>query len=402
MIVGRLIHGFAGVSRLSSSMAVRIHPIGSFGDLYYERLPKGLVRSTRRFVEPTYALARRLVDIVRDFYLATSVVDAGIGAAGDPPLRFTVAGRGDTRGFFFQRLCGNAPPSEARGRTPIWKVRAAGDGNAAAVLVEADRCFGRLLARWGFVAIPEWVLFTVDLSAPWPEIERSWRRHIRDNLRLVRKYGYQCEMSTDLDRLRYFYDRMFLPHIGTRYGEGAVDVSFGYMQSLLDRGVLLMIRSGGEDVAGFLIRTTPVARPMVAFMGIKEADPLLLKRGVTAALYYYCMRWAKEQGYRSLDFGHTRPFLRDGLLLWKKRWGLQMQRSDRKFRSLYVSLDGHHAGLERFLADNPLVCEDRGRLRALLYRPERVVAAEAERPYERECDVAGLDGVRTEWFGAGR
>jgi len=143
-----------------------------------------------------------------------------------------------------------------------------------------------------------------------------------------------------------------------------------------------------------LLSTASPAGPMAAFMGVRDGDRELVKRGAISALYYHCALWAKEQGYRSIDFGHTRPFLRDGLLVSKKRWGMRMQRSERKHRSLYLSRGSVNAEFDRFLSENPVVCEDRGRLRALVFVPGRPGAEEL--PSRSDWAIPGLHGVRTE------
>ena len=48
---------------------------------------------------------------------------------------------------------------------------------------------------------------------------------------------------------------MFQPYIASRYGETAADISLAYMENLLDRGCMLMIRAGGEDAGGLLLWT---------------------------------------------------------------------------------------------------------------------------------------------------
>ena len=362
--------------------------------IYYERLPKTFVRITRSIIEPGYARVKRLIDAVRDLFPPVTLIDAGDGKENNAQ-HFVVAGRGDVRGFFFQRLFGREPIGETCSRTSIWKVISIDADSTTATLIEADRCFGRLLARQGFVAIPEWILFKLDISASWTEIERNWHRRIYTNLRKVYKYEYHYDTTTDLDQLRYFYDRMYQPYISLRYGKNAADVSFSYMQNMLERGVLLFVHCNGEAIAGFLIWTVQRKEPMVAFMGIKDADPLLLKRGASSALYYYCVHWAKEQGYLSLDFGHTRPFLEDGLLMWKKRWGMQIQRSDRKYRSLYLLLRNRNAEFERFLVENPLVCEERGQVRALVCLASQEKSTEFRNlPKDNNYFVQGLQGAR--------
>jgi hypothetical protein len=51
------------------------------------------------------------------------------------------------------------------------------------------------------------------------------------------------------------------------------------------------------------------------------------------------------------------------------RWGMQIQRSNRKHRTLYISINNNRPNryLEQFFINNPLVCDDRGKFKGLLF-----------------------------------
>lgn len=310
----------------------RVGIIETLAAIYYERTPRWLLRAVNRFVEPGYAVARRACEIFLDLFPrveALSPTDSN-----GPGL--LAAGRGEVRQIFLNRTGLQEPRVEARGRRLLWNMsRRAGGSAEPATLIEADRCYRWLLARRGYVAVPEWVLFKMDVSSPWEELVRSWRQNQYDNLRRAIKHGFSWRIEPRREGLREFYKRMYLPYISARYGTAALLASHAYLESVWQRGLLLMVTQDGEDVGGFLISTAK-REPVIAFMGIKDADLRHVKRGAVSALYLFTLRWAKEHGYRTIDFGHARPFLDDGLFYYKRRWGMHVVPSPRKPRTLFV------------------------------------------------------------------
>jgi hypothetical protein len=94
-----------------------------------------------------------------------------------------------------------------------------------------------------------------------------------------------------------------------------------------------------------------------------------------------------------VDFGHTRPFLDDGLLRHKARWGMRIGRSANKHRNLYLGLCRVEPELRRLFARTPLLWDDRGRLRGLLLRGEPGAGEPGEAPAlgEFPAGLAALD-----------
>ncbi len=367
--------------------------INTLANIYYERLPKWLLKIIDPFVEPAYSIIHRIGSIVSDIFPSVSLFKVN-GNANSPDLTLLIAGKAVTFQFLLDRIYHSEPKAIREGKRLIWGIPSPAKSQVNAILVEADRCFSRFLSQRGFVAIPEWVLFTMDISKPAEEILERWEKRAGENIRKVRKHHYVYEAVCDHEKLHFFYHRMFLPYIRSRFGKSAL-VSFGYMENLMQRGALLLVKRETEYVSGILI-STATSIPMVAFLGVKDGRKDYVVKGAITALYYYTILWAKERGYTKLDFGHCRPILNDGLFLFKKRLGMRIHRSPRKHRALYISVDRlkpYHPYLEQFFINNPLIYEDKGQLKGALFVPgnDQSIRQEVEN-LKRKYSIPGLKG----------
>ncbi len=136
---------------------------------------------------------------------------------------------------------------------------------------------------------------------------------------------------------------------------------------------------------------------IITILGVKDGRRDYVKQGAISALYYYTILWAKERGYTELDWGHCRPILNDGLFLYKKRWGMQIQRSNRKHRTLYISINNNRPNryLEQFFINNPLVCDDRGKFKGLLFLRSKDKDRRREiEALKRKYFIPGLKGFK--------
>jgi hypothetical protein len=350
---------------------------------YYARLPRPLRRRLDPVAEFVWAQLRRLVALPSDLWPRLS----RCSPLGNPQCpSFLVASRGLACEYFLRRLFGREFTARVGERLPLWRIGRRVAAGVDGILIEADRLWGPLLTRRGFLPIPEWVHFSLDLSPPLDELLAGWRRSQCENLRRIRRAGFASELSHDRERLRSFYEQMYLPYVVSRHGRYSLLASLAYMGRLLEDGVLLLVRADGKDVVGGLITRTRRG-PLLAFLGVRDARPEHVRRGGLAALYLFVALWAKQEGYREVDFGHTRPFLDDGVLRHKARWGMRLARSTNKHRHLYLGLCRIGPELRTSFANTPLVWDDGGRLRGLfLGAPEDHAATVAHVP-------TGLDGV---------
>lgn len=327
--------------------------------IYRKYLPEKI----RKFIHPVkdlvYPYIHRFYHILADIFPTTSLLND------KETLAVFITGKRRDTAFLLDRMFQTEPDESLQGRKFIFNIPSIDSSPVNMVLIEADRCFARFFTRRGFFAIPEWVLFTMDISAP---IEKIIRRNksSKNDFRKIGRYQYTYEETSDKDKLHLFYHTMYLPYISSRYGRLTVHTPLHEMEDILQNGKLLLVKKNHEFVSGMLIERTS-SIPIAAYLGIRDGSLKLLKEGALAAVYYYTILWAKEQGYHRMNFGHCRPFLHDGVFLYKKKLGMSIQKSTRKYRMLYLSIRNFNPYLAQFLACNPFVHENRGLLKGLVF-----------------------------------
>ncbi|MFO0793911.1 MAG: hypothetical protein U0586_07590 [Candidatus Brocadiaceae bacterium] len=358
--------------------------------VYRNFIPRDIQKIMYPLVCFIYSFVHRIYSICLDVYPTVSLLKEG-GSQNNVSPSFLVAGRRRDSAFLLNKIYREEPEATRLGRMLVWKIPFLDKSPINATLIEADRCFSPFFARRGFFAIPEWVLFTMDISMPIEKVTRLCMSN-RNNFRKIRKYSYQYEVGFDKEKLHLFYHTMYLPYICSRHGKLTVLTTLNQMEDLLQKGELLLVKRGDKYVAGQLIyKASPV--PIVSYLGVKDGNFDLVKQGAVFALYYYTILWAKEKGYTKLDFGHCRSFLNDGIFLFKKRLGMRVQRSPRKHRILYLSVKSINPYLEQFFANNPLVHEDQGVLKGLLFvQKDDPSIKEAVETSSRKYSIPGLAG----------
>jgi hypothetical protein len=333
--------------------------------------------------EAAFAGIRRLVLIMSQLRLRIFSLQ-GIERTGGRTMTVLVLGNRRSWPYLAEAIFSRLDAIKESGGIFIWRVRrhlASLATRPDMVIVHADGVYRPLFKKLGLAHLPEWVTFKFDLSRPSDRIwEGAKNKNLRENLRRIRKYGYSYEITTDPVKFDAFYREMYLPYIPRKFGESAELVGPRFMRLFFEGGLLLMVSKEGEDVSGSVITTGDKgAKAMI--IGVKEGSGDLIRKGALAACYYFTILWAKERGYRSVDFGECRPFFDDGLFYFKKRWGMTLEayRHRSNIYGLWVG-SPTPAALD-FLGANPFIIQGRKGLEG------RVLAGSAH--------PLSLDGLKT-------
>lgn len=266
-------------------------------------------------------------------------------------------------------LYSEEPRKEKIGKIFIWKIKSKLNLNhcrADLIFIKIDGLFSRFLARQEFIIIPEWVLFMLDLSKPLQEVWKlSKNKSLSEDLRRIRKHKYSYEITRDPAKFEYFYHQMYLPYIAKRYGKLMLLTDFHHMKRIFEKGVLLMVKKKNEYLAGNII-VMHNKSVLSAYIGIRQGKIEYLKQGALAASYYFTILWAKEKGYKWLDFGHCRPFLNDGVFCYKKKWGMEIKRSKRYRVVFGLKICNFYQGVQDFLTNSPFIFIYHGQFKGLI------------------------------------
>ena len=201
---------------------------------------------------------------------------------------------------------------------------------------------------------------------------------LKSNLRSIRKARFEHEFTRDPELLNYFYHHLYVPYIKERYLDTAEILPWPMFRAVYGDMELLLIRRKGQIVAGCVNQQIGnTYRMHVA--GVLCADKDFLKTGIISALYWFSFGEAHRLGCREVDLGVSRPFLKDGLQVYKKKWRSRITTSIYKRPGLWLLPCGSRPPMYRALEDNPFFCEqDDGRLTGLIFLGDHTVLNDKE------------------------
>lgn len=175
---------------------------------------------------------------------------------------------------------------------------------------------------------------------------------VKSDLRRIRKAGLDYEVTRDPARMAAFYETMYVPYAGRSHGETAVVLPLERMQRKFDRCELLLVRKEGRAIAGTLIIRDEEG-PRLWSLGVLDGNLEFLDYGVVGATNFFSFQHLAAQGHRRVALGFSRPFLRDGALQYKRKWGPSLTQPTPEGFSLQV----HEwtPAVRSFLRNNPFV-----------------------------------------------
>ncbi len=364
--------------------------------LAYGGLPASLRRALLPVTVPAFSLARRVPSVLAQFRMPLVRLEGAERNHGRPLAILTCA-RPEALPFLCDLVFSRVDRSEDWGPIRLRDMSRAAElagKRADLAFVHADVSLARSLGASGFRLLPEWIDMSFDLSTP---LRETWRRAgsktLRENLRRIRKYGYEYVLTTERREFDRFYRQMYLPFIPERFGAATQVVGPHKMRRFFESGALLLVKRDGEPVAGNIILVFG-GQALSLVAGLRQGDRLLLRQSALAASYYFTLLWAESRRLRRVDFGGCRPLLRDGLVYFKKSWDMSVgpSRSGANVYGLRL-LRPSPAALD-FLAGNPFIYLQGSRLRGFVLSASRGPMALSEvRELSRTLFIPGLEGL---------
>jgi hypothetical protein len=261
------------------------------------------------------------------------------------------------------------------------------------VFIGLDEIFSRFLSRRGFMVMPEWVMFKLDTTKSLPTGRKG--RGLRDNLRKAMKYGYHSEMTRDPTKFEYFFYHMYLPYADKKYGELSLVGGFQSLWKIFEKGGLLLVNRENESLAGYLLEMKDKI-VSARYVGVKDGNVHYVEEGALLICYYYTIAWAKENGYEWVDFGYCRPFFNDGPFIHKKRWGMEIMKSNRltlDSKAIFgIKVCNYKQDVLDFFMNNPFIALDEGKLKGHLFsQQDHPLTLEEAQALLKNYYIPGLD-----------
>ncbi|WP_394752279.1 GNAT family N-acetyltransferase [Crenothrix sp.] len=284
-------------------------------------------------------------------------------------LTVVLIGRKSQDPYFVQLLYGDYADSQKVGSVFIWNINKTiqhWEKHADMILfrdhgVQPSGTIARRMFN-----IPYYVSQTAKL----PPVDGDLLAAFRDpstvsDINKIRKAGFEYHISNDPAQLEYFYHCMYKPFILSRHRDSARIPSWPSFKRIHENMELLLITRAGELVAGAMNFQNDDCYTGYA-NGVLNADRKLIKDGVVSAIYWFGMIDAHRRGYRTVNLGTSRPFLKNGVLAYKKKWGSQIiiDENEVEFKLLAC---GNQLAAQRFFETTPFICKQDNTLVSLVF-----------------------------------
>jgi len=286
---------------------------------------------------------------------------------------------------------------ESLGEVPIWSLaRTLKELRTTADLTIAriDRLSSHLFFGPDYLAVPEWI--GSMLTVP-EDLENFTRKNdsLKSDLRRVYRNRLKHLISHDEKDFEEFYYGMYVPFVRKRHGQQAVIRNFYWMRRAFRHGGLLWVQQDGHRIAGQLFRRQGNAIQLLG-IGTANGEWKHVKEGAICATDLYIVKYAKKLGFKLIDFGGSRPSLNDGVLRYKRKWGMYLYDKTDNWYNYLIYWNRFDESVTSFFFHNPLIFREHGRLSAiaLVNSDEPSTQTDAERTH-RIMWIPGLSRLYT-------
>lgn len=253
------------------------------------------------------------------------------------------------------------PREKSLTRIPIWSLgKKIGSLDGDMTFIVASKHMTCRLPRQGAISLPFRTHHIVKIQRDWDDLWHSFGKSARkQDVRLIRKHGYECKLSRDQKDFETFYHTMYTPTTKQRHGKLASVSSIKKYDQYFQHGFLLLIKRDGKTVSGGLCSTQNKTVNLVA-TGVVDADYQLTREGAVASIYYFIIRWAHEKGYQGVNLGACWPFMEDGGFQFKRKWGATVVVPSREQKRIWARIQRPTSAVSQFMQNNPCVVVDEG------------------------------------------
>lgn len=264
-------------------------------------------------------------------------------------------------GGLLPRVLTQWPTERSGNEASFWRIRTIGLGESVdLVAVEGPLLLTKALPRRNTLMLPRCVWHTLEVTGAWEDVCRRFHQSIRKNeLRLIRKHGYRFEMSRDAGHFEHFFERMYLPTVRSRHRGAAMPTNRAKAREFFEHGFLVRVLKDGTWIAGALCEERANGLQF-CLVGLSGSGENLLRQGAMAATYLGVIYWANRLGFRRVHFSASKPFLGDGILQHKRKWGTSISLPVEDQFRIWIRIRRYTPEIHRLLTSNPMITVDNG------------------------------------------
>ena len=293
---------------------------------------------------------------LRQLRLDVWVADGQECSSGQP-LSILCAVTEDQQNYPLKLIFGDSYRRRYLGRCWLWNVARllpAAAPDCAMILAETFESHLNVAHTKDWFFIPTWVTGEVTLPR-----DAEATRKVDDVLRRIRRHGLRCEFTRDPEKYDDFYHNMYVPYISKTFGDCATIASHESIRKHFQVSDLLLIKNDEGSIAGQLIMHEDTGSAL-GVVGIRDGNRDYVKAGAGGALYHFGLQYLQDKGEKKVWLGWTRPFLRDGVLRFKKKWSQRLVHGT--FNGFLLKILADTPVTRAFLCNNPFIFKREGRL----------------------------------------
>jgi hypothetical protein len=284
--------------------------------------------------------------------------------------------------YLIQRFFEGEYQRKSLGKVPLWSLVSTLKELRTTVdltIARIDRLSCRLLFGADYLAVPEWVGSMLTVPEDLESLVRN-NDSLKSDLRIVDRNKLTPSISEAEEDFEEFYHRMYVPFICNRHGTQAFIRHFYWMRRAFHQGGILWVLRGGQRISGVLFRRRGNMIQSLA-MGTANGQWDLVKKGANFATDLYIVKYSKKLGFKLIEFGGSRPSLNDGVLRYKRKWGMNLVDKQDNWYNYLVYWNRFNESVTSFFSNNPLIFRDNGGLSAisLIHNDEPATQTEAKK-----------------------
>jgi hypothetical protein len=366
-------------------------PLLSTAKAIYRKIP-----SCFQFIFLPAKSVIRFIDILRqDVWLIK-----GKEAKGKHDLVVLFAGSEENKNFLNSLLFDSFCQENYVGKKWLWNICKTVERNSdecSLMITQLPKKLRAFFRSESSFFIPYWIVGEVNISADISFFLRN--KSLASDLRRIRKNNLNFELTNELSQFNNFYYNMYIPHITKVHGNGVVLMEYDFMEREFKNCDLLLVKNEKDYIAGILLAYKKQEVRLWS-LGVKDGNSDYVRDGAIGALFYFAVNYLQEKGYKTVNFGASRAFLRDGVLKYKKKWGLKIVGTFKK--GFLVTPLSKTKGLKEFLLNNPFIYMDKCGFNSAVFieNPEALSKKDMEKLY-KDYYLTGVSKLFIYRFGEG-
>ncbi|MEM3872855.1 MAG: hypothetical protein QXE05_09890 [Nitrososphaeria archaeon] len=219
------------------------------------------------------------------------------------------------------------------------------------VFVESEPAFSSFLLSQDFFIMP-YVNFSLNISTSLDSIIKNMHKSKRRIIRRIERLGLTYEITRDYEKLKLFYYKMYLSRVLSSHGKAAEPISFAECKRLFQEGGLILVKLAGKTIGGAVY----VSKGDELYLPISGMSSYIdnLRNISHTAIIYFLILFGKKNGYKKIDDGFCLPFLNDGVLQYKKSFGMRITDKSNT-RILGIKFCNFKESARYFILKNPFI-----------------------------------------------